>query len=115
MSKGIGVALAETAKDMSYAKSSEYVSGKKVSRQTAMNLIRRSEAVEQEVTEIKEIPELHIDTDEAHLTIRQGKKSEVPLISVYEGIVNEGKRLRCANIFHISEYGKKRMIYGSKY
>lgn len=50
--------------------------------------------------------ELHIDADEAHITLRGGKKSEVPLISVYEGIERRGKRSYCKNVFHISEYGK---------
>lgn len=31
----------------------------------------------------------------------------MPLISVYEGIEKQGKRGKCREIFHISEYGKK--------
>ena len=35
------------------------------------------------------------------------KAKTVPLISVYEGIEKQGKRGKCREIFHISEYGKK--------
>jgi hypothetical protein len=52
------------------------------------------------------VAELHIDADEDHVTMVGGRKSIVPLISVYEGIEKRGKRGICRNVFHISEYGK---------
>ena len=106
VSGGLSLALATAAKDMSYAKSSRYVSGDEISRQTVMGRVRRSGAAEAAPAGRRSVPELHIDADEAHVTLYHGKKSEVPLISVYEGIERNGRRNSCRNVFHISEYGK---------
>ena len=92
---------------MSYQKASNHLCDGEISRQTVMSRVRRSEAVVTEPTEKRCVPELHIDADEAHITLCCGRKSEVPLISVYEGIERQGKHNRCKNVFHISEYGKK--------
>ena len=108
ISNGVSVALVGAACDMSYAKSSEYTIDSAVSRQTVMKHIRDREAAKPpDVHERRKVPVLHIDADEAHVTLVGGKRSIVPLVSVYEGIVRKGKRGYCKNIFHISEYGKK--------
>ena len=106
VSEGLSLALATAAKDMSYEKSSRYVSVDKISLQTVMGRVRRSSAVEQVLLKKRCVEELHIDADEAHVTLCSGRKSYVPLISVYEGIDKQGKRHKCKNVFHISEYGK---------
>ena len=106
ISGGLSLSLAAAAKDMSYSKSSRYVSDGEISRQTVMSRVRRSNAAEKLPSEKRCVPELHIDADEAHITLCRGKKSEVPLISVYEGIESCCNRHYCKNIFHISEYGK---------
>ena len=105
VSEGLGLSLASAAREMSYAKAGRHVARESVSRQTVMGRVRQS-MVKAEVAELRCVPELHIDADEAHITLRGGKKSEVPLISVYEGIERRGKRNFCKNVFHISEYGK---------
>ena len=105
VSEGLSLSLANAAKDMSYGKTSTHVTNGEISRQTVMSRVRRSTAV-QENPGKRQVPELHIDADEAHITLRGGRKSEVPLISVYEGIERHGKRNKCKNVFHISEYGK---------
>ncbi len=107
VSEGLSLSLSNAAKDMSYQKASTYLCNGEVSRQTVMSRVRRSEAVVELPTEKRSVPELHIDADEAHITLCGGRKSEVPLISVYEGIERQGKRNKCKNVFHISEYGKK--------
>jgi hypothetical protein len=106
VSDGLSLALVDTAKDVSYAKSSKYVADGDISRQTVMGKVRQSQAAENHVQQRRSVPELHIDADEAHITLVGGKRSEVPLISVYEGIGTKGKRTFCENVFHISEYGK---------
>ena len=106
ISEGLSLCLASAAKDMSYAKASKHITSGEISRQTIMHKVRRSEAEVSAPTEKRNVPELHIDADEAHITLCRGKKSEVPLISVYEGIERYGKRNSCKNVFHISEYGK---------
>ena len=98
--------LAAGAKDMSYEKASRHITGGKISRQTVMNRVRESRAEATESTEKRAVSELHIDADEAHVTLIGGKKSIAPLVSVYEGIETIGKRKSCKNVFHISEYGK---------
>jgi len=106
VSDGLSLALVQAAKDLSYGKASNHVADGGVSRQTVMGRIRQSSTVENIVEKRRQVPELHIDADEAHVTMRGGKRSEVPLISVYEGIETKGKRTFCKNVFHISEYGK---------
>jgi len=108
ISDGVSVALTEAACEMSYAKSSDYIIDGAVSRQTVMGRVRTcSPAKTQEVQEKRKVAVLHIDADEAHVTLLGGTKAIVPLISVYEGIKVSGKRRSCKNVFHISEYGKK--------
>ena len=106
ISEGLSMSLAGAAKEMSYAKASYHTANEAVSRQTVMGCVRRSNAKKIEPCEVRHVPELHIDADEAHITLFGGKKSEVPLISVYEGIETHAKRNYCKNVFHISEYGK---------
>lgn len=106
VSDGLGLSLVHAAQNMSYQKSSEFLTGGKITRQTVMHKIRQSSPVEQKIDIKKRIDVLHIDADEAHVTLCGGKKTIVPLISVYEGIEYKGKRGICKNIFHISEYGK---------
>lgn len=108
VSDGLGLALVEAAKDMSYQKACKTVSNGSLSRQTVMHKIRQSKAETQPNIAVKRhTANLHIDADEAHITLVNGHKSIVPLISVYEGIEKQGKRGKCREIFHISEYGKK--------
>lgn len=107
VSEGLSLSLSNAAKDMSYDKASKHLTGGEISRQTVMSRVRQSEACVLRPTERLSISELHIDADEAHITLCGGRKSEVPLISVYEGIEQQGKRNKCKNVFHISEYGKK--------
>ena len=105
VSEGLSLSLIRTAKDMSYGKASEYLTGGAVSRQTVMEKIRRSYS-RKTAAEPRRVAELHIDADEDHVTMVGGRKSIVPLISVYEGIEKQGTRGFCRNVFHISEYGK---------
>jgi len=107
VSEGLSLSLVKAAKDMSYGKASRHIAAGEISRQTVMGKVRQSCAPENEPESRRRVPELHIDADEDHVTLRGGKKSEVPLISVYEGIESRGKRHFCKNVFHISEYGKK--------
>ena len=94
---------------MSYSKASRYITGGKISRQTVMNCVRESRAEATESTEKRAVSELHIDADKALVILISGKKSIVPLVSVYEGIETIGKRKSCKNVFHISEYGKNNL------
>jgi hypothetical protein len=107
ISEGLSLSLVQAAKDMSYGKASNHLTGGEISRQTVMSRVRRSEAIVEGPTDKRCVPELHIDADEAHITLHGGRKSVVPLISIYEGIECHGKRNKCKNVFHISEYGKK--------
>jgi len=106
ISDGLSLSLVRAAKDMSYGKASNHITAGEISRQTVMGKVRQSVAEEWVAEHRRRVPELHIDADEAHITLRGGKKSEVPLISIYEGIEAKGKRNSCKNVFHISEYGK---------
>ena len=106
VSTGISLALVKTARETSYNKASKYITGGDISRQTVMEKVRRSSAEKEKHNQRRKVPELHIDADEAHITLYGGRKSKVPLVSVYEGIEKQCKRHYCKNIFHISEYGR---------
>lgn len=105
VSGGVGEKLVEASCRMSYGKASRYVTDGQVSRQTVMNKIREARPVYKNI-EQKAVQELHIDADEDHVHLQNGKNTIVPLISIYEGIVHQGNRGICKDVFHISEYGK---------
>ena len=78
-------------------------------RYHSMNKIRQARHVIDAPTEKRSVPELHIDADEDHVALQDKRKKGnaiVPLVSVYEGIEENGARKRCKNIFHISSYKK---------
>ena len=72
ISENMLCSLATGAKDMSYAKASRHITGGKISRQTVMNCVRESRAEITESTEKRAVSELHIDADEAHVTLIGG-------------------------------------------
>ena len=106
VSGGLSLSLVRAAKELSYAKSSTYLTNGAISRQTVMGKLRQSCSQKPIAGGRRQVAELHIDADEDHVTMVGGRKSIVPLISVYEGIEKRGKRGVCRNVFHISEYGK---------
>ena len=105
VSSGISLALAGAAAEMSYGQSSRYVTEGVVSRQTVMSKVRSSQPKARVIEKKKRVAVLHVDADEDHVTLTGGQKSIVPLISVYEGIGQEGKKRYCKEVFHISAYG----------
>lgn len=107
ISDGLSLSLVQAAQDMSYQKACNHLTQGRISRQTVMHKLRKSQPVPEKPAPKKRAAVLHIDADEAHITLCGGKKSIVPLISVYEGIEKQGKRNICKNVCHLSEYGKK--------
>lgn len=107
VSGGVSLGLVEAACEMSYAKSSRVVTGGQVSRQTVLHKIRKAQVKEETRVERRHVPVIHIDADEEHVKLQNGKSRIVPLISVYEGIERAGKRGVCKNVFHRSRYGEK--------
>lgn len=107
LSNSICASLVEQSIKESYQKSSEHITNGRVSRQTVMNKIRSCSPVYEVPQTKKQVSVLHIDADEDHVSLQNGKKTIVPLISVYEGIEKVGNRGICKNIFHISKYDKK--------
>lgn len=106
VSGGVGLALVEASRTMSYAKSSNLVTGGHVSRQTVLHKIRESIPKRDVILEKRAVPVLHVDADEDHVHLQNGKNGIVPLVSVYEGIQRCGKRGVCKNIFHCSAFGQ---------
>lgn len=106
LSDRIVLGLAGEAKEGSYAKASRIVTEGNVSRQTVMNALRRCRAREDKEIERRQVPVLHIDADEDHISLQNGRSMAVPLVSIYEGVekIGEGKRPRrkCINVFHHS-------------
>ena len=98
--------LAGEAKENSYASAGRIVAEGKISRQTVMNAVRRCRAGEKEVTARRQVPVLHVDADEDHVSLQNGKTLIVPLVTVYEGVqkIGGGKkpRRKCINAFHHS-------------
>ncbi len=104
----VAVNLVEHASQNSYAKSSFYVTGGAISRQTVMRKVRSIKDLKIENGVLKKVVKvLHIDADEDHVAMQDGSNAMVPLISIYEGIKREGRRGQCINPHHISSYDKK--------
>ena len=99
--------LAWEALGNSYSKASRIVTDGMVSSQTVMNSIRRCRAKATAETTPVSIDVLHIDADEDHVSLQNGRTRIVPLVSVYEGIEMIGSgnhpRHHCRNVFHYSE------------
>lgn len=107
VSNTVAVKLADHACDVSYGKSSKYVTDGNVSRQTVMMKLRKmSELKVAEPIEKKLVKVLYVNADEDHVTLQDGTKTIVPLISIHEGIELRGKRGRCKNTRYISSHGK---------
>ena len=106
VSNKVTLDLATEVKTQSYAKASSIVTQGNVSKQTVMNALRRCEADNSVREERRKVPVLHIDADEDHVSLQNGRTTIIPLVSVYEGLeqVGNGKhpRRRCINVFHIS-------------
>ena len=108
ISRGVSQELVERTIDFSYDKSRKIVTKGAVSKQTVMNKIRQSQVPETESKPLKlHARVLHIDADEDHVNLQNGKNTIVPIICVYEGIEKIGKRGRCINKHTYSAYGKK--------
>jgi len=107
VSGSVSAALVESASEVSYSKSSQYVCDGNISRQTVMNKIRRAKELKVEVPQEKrKVRYLNVEADEDHVSLQDGTDTIVPLISIHEGVERRGKRGKCINIHHISSHGK---------
>lgn len=107
LSKSVAVDLVDYASETSYEKSSQYVSGGEISRQTVMNKVRHVKGLKMKQPESKrQVRVIHVEADEDHVSLQDGTKTIVPLISIHEGVERNGKRGSCKNIHYISDYGK---------
>ena len=107
ISPTVSAALVEHASEVSYQKSSNYVCNGDISRQTVKNKIREIQGLKIEVPKEKlKAKYIHVEADEDHVSLQDGTNTIVPLISIHEGVVRNGKRGKCTNIHHISSYGK---------
>jgi hypothetical protein len=93
----VGKRLAENAAYVSYARSSDIVTGGELSRQTVRNCIMKVNVPEAAVPEAKrKVKVLHVFADEDHVHMQKagrkpGKRSRiVPLVTVTEGIRSIG-------------------------
>jgi len=108
LSKTVTVKLVEAAGEVSYAKSSMNVTEGELSRQTGKNKIHsvNLEALKTKVPKKRGVEVLHIDADEDHVSLQEGRNTNLPLICIYEGTFKEGSKNRCINPIYMSGYGK---------
>jgi len=109
ISTAVAADMVEYSGDNSYAKSSQYTTGGLISRQTVMNKTRKlkEEKLKMEAEGPKrKMQVIHIDADEDHVALQNGKNAIVPLITIYEGTKRIGKRGKCINPYHIHGYGQ---------
>jgi hypothetical protein len=71
-----------------------------------MNKVHSLKDLKIEPAEKRSVNILHVDADEDHVPLQNGRNALVPLICVYEGVEYNGKRGRCINPHYISSYGK---------
>ena len=109
LTEAVAIRLVETAGDVSYAKSSMNVTDGEISKQTVKNKIH---SLNLEALKIKDhtggkgVKVLHIDADEDHASLQNGRSTAVPLICIYEGTLKDGSKNRCINPIYMSGYGK---------
>lgn len=108
LTEAVAIKLVETAGQVSYAKSSMNVTNGELSRQTVKNKIHslNLEALKTKVPEKRSVKVLHIDADEDHASLQDGRSTNLPLICIYEGTFKEGSKNRCINPIYMSGYGK---------
>jgi len=108
LTDAVAIKLVETAGQVSYAKSSINVTNGELSRQTVKNKIHNLnlEALKTKVPEKRSAEVLHIDADEDHTSLQDGRSTNLPLICIYEGTFKEGSKNRCINPIYMSGYGK---------
>ena len=109
ISTAVAADMVEYSSDNSYAKSSLHATGGIVSRQTVMNKTRKlnEEKLKIETKGPKrKVQVLHIDADEDHVALQDGKNAIVPLITIYEGTKRIAKRGECINPHHIHGFGQ---------
>lgn len=101
--------LVNTAAEVSYQKSSKYVTCGNVTRQTVKNKLRKINRIEKEKPLLKKvIKTLYIAADKDHVNLQNSTNTIVPLIVVYEGIKNVSKgRCQCVNSRYFGRYGTK--------
>ena len=108
ISIGLSRDLVAYASEVSYAKSSLYGCKGYVSRQSVLNAVRKIESKErfEKCKEKRNVKILHISADEDHVALQTGRNTQVPIVTVYEGLKRESKnRNRCINAWNFSEYG----------
>lgn len=108
ISLSVSAGLANQSSETSYGLSSRNVTGGDISRQTVMNKLRNIHDLKNEGPKSKRsIKVLQITADEDHISLQTGNKTQVPLITIYEGIRRTGKtRNECINPRHFSMYGE---------
>ncbi len=80
-----------------------------MSKQTVRNKIH---SLNLETLKIKDhtggkgVKVLHIDADEDHASLQNGRSTTVPLVCIYEGTFKDGSKNRCINPIYMSGYGK---------
>ena len=87
------VALAETSAEQSYQKSSETICQSGVSKQSVMRIVRK--VPEKESPSFEEpiaSREIHLECDEDHVSLQNGRKSIVKLCCIHTKAENKGKR-----------------------
>jgi hypothetical protein len=79
-----------------------------LSKQTVKNKIHslNLEALKREALEKRSVHVLHIDADEDHVSLQEGRSTAVPLICIYEGTFKEGSKNSYINPICMSGYGK---------
>jgi hypothetical protein len=103
----VAVELVEHAQEASYGESSRHVTDETISRQTVMKKIHSVKDLKIEPpSDKRNVKILHVDADEDHVPLQNGRNAIVPLICVYEGVKYSGKRGQCINPHYISSYGK---------
>jgi hypothetical protein len=106
---GVSAKLINTAANLSYGRSTDIVTGGRISRQTVRNKIMESGEVATLPTRSENTPaSLHIFADEDHVSLQDGNGAIVPLVTICEGKTQKCKgRNELIDPLHIHGYGIK--------
>ena len=97
--------IVSAARSMSYSRSCDVIANGMVSSRTVCSKIRQC-VPSFPIVERRSVPVIHVDADEDHVKLQNGRGAMVYLASVYEGLDHNGSRGICRNCWHKAEFRK---------
>lgn len=107
LEKGLKAEITNLSADHPYRESTELASGGRVSKQSVMRVLREVELKETKPETKRHVPVLHIQADEDHVAMQDGRRGqEVRLVVIHEPVVSVGKKNVLPHKLHLTSYNE---------